>query len=64
MARDRYMTEIEAACFLGLSLDALRSLRKRNLVPYVRISARTIRYSENGLNAFIEKNTMKYTLQR
>lgn len=64
MDKDRLITENEAACILGISVDALRTLRKKSAIPFVRISERTIRYSEVTLRAFIERNTAKYTVQR
>lgn len=55
----RCLTETEAAEMLGLSVDALRSLRKRAKIPYVRIAERTIRYREADLKAFVDKRTTK-----
>lgn len=57
----KYLTEKQAAKVLGLSVGALRSLRKRAKVPYTRIAERTIRYNEADLKTFVEKRTTKPT---
>ena len=55
------MTEKEAAEYMSVTPSALRSLRRRNLVPYVRIATRTIRYSEADIKEFLEKKKFKFT---
>ena len=57
----RCMTEKEAAEYMSVTPMALRSLRRRNLVPYVRIATRTIRYSEADIKEFLEKKKFKFT---
>ncbi len=61
MEDSKCLTEKEAAEVMAISPNALRSLRKRNLVPYIRLSTRTIRYSEADIKAFVEKRKFKFT---
>ena len=55
------MTEKESAEYMSVTPMALRSLERRNLVPYVRIATRTIRYSKADIKKFLEKKKFKYT---
>jgi excisionase family DNA binding protein len=50
------MTEREAAGALGVSLDTLRRLRRRNAISFTMIGGR-VRYTEAQLLAYIERET-------
>lgn len=44
-----------AAHFLGVTLQELKTLRLRRLVPVVRLGMRTLRYREADLAATVER---------
>ena len=54
-----YLSEPEAALYLGLSLSTMRRYRKMNRGPrYVRISDRILRYSKEDLDEYVQSRTI------
>lgn len=49
----------EAAGFLGVSEGALRGMVKRDYVPYIRLSPKTLRFDEEDLMKLLEKRKVK-----
>lgn len=57
----KLLTKEETADLMGLNVEQLSSLRKRGLIPYVRVSERIIRFNEADIKALVEKRTFKFT---
>ena len=55
----RFVSDLEAAPFLGLSVQTLRNWRIKEInpgPPFVRLGTRTIRYAITDLEAYIADN--------
>ena len=58
--RDRYLHEREAARLLGVTHRTLQKWRQRDSgPPYVRLTARCIRYSESAVIAWADSHTIE-----
>ena len=54
-----FLTEFEAAEFLGISLPILRKLRKDGKAPkHIKLSAITIRYRRKDLDEYVDTLTI------
>ena len=50
----RLLTDIEAAAFLGVKNQTVRTWRSKNIGPkYIRVSRNVIRYRAEDLEAFL-----------
>lgn len=54
MSLSRLLTYKDVAELLGLSVIAVKELRRSGALPYVRISERVIRFREQDVMQFIE----------
>ena len=54
MSLARLLTYTEVAEILGLSVVAVKELRRNGSLPYVRVSERVIRFREKDIIQFIE----------
>lgn len=52
---DRLLTQREVAERLRLTVEAVRRMRYRGVLPYVRLGTKTVRVRESDLEQFIEK---------
>lgn len=55
------ITDVEAAPIVGLTVKTLRNKRASkdpDGPPYVRISAKAVRYSRKGLQAWVDQRTV------
>lgn len=50
------VTTDEAAAYLKVSHDEVRDLRRRKRLAYVKLGYRTIRFRQQDLDAFVERN--------
>jgi excisionase family DNA binding protein len=57
MTLPRLLDAKEVAALLGISRDRLYDLGKRGLIPTVRISRGQVRYREDELLAWMQRNT-------
>jgi len=51
----QYLSLGEAAEYLGTSAKVLSSLMRRRLVPYIRISRKTIRFKRSRLDEAMQR---------
>jgi predicted DNA-binding transcriptional regulator AlpA len=59
---DRYLTERQAAEITGLSVSFFQRARWQGSgPPFVRVSARAIRYKESALRDWMEQRTKRST---
>ncbi len=55
-----YLSEKQAAVFLGISLSTLRRLRKAGNGPeYIRFSPKIIQYTPEALTAYLSNMTVR-----
>lgn len=59
MSLARLLTYTEVAEILGLSVVAVKELRRNGSLPYVRVSERVIRFREEDIQKFISDHHME-----
>ena len=54
MSLSRLLTYKDVAELLGISVPAVKEMRRTGALPYVRISERVIRFREQDIQQFVE----------
>ena len=60
MSVARLLTYTEVAEILGLSVVAVKELRRNGSIPYVRVSERVIRFREEDIQKFISDHHVEW----